>query len=86
MVRFEGPPDVRIDIIGPPAEPLPLSEGRANGLFGFKVGVGYQLRISNIPGRPNAELFPMIEVVGHLHRPEKIDPFKFPIRVAFHRG
>jgi uncharacterized repeat protein (TIGR01451 family) len=50
---------------------------------GLKVGVGYRLRLSNLPERPGVELFPVIEVVGHLHRPEGIDPGKFPIRVSF---
>ena len=49
----------------------------------MKVGVGYRLRLANLPERPGAELFPVIEVVGHLHRPEGIDPSRFPIRVTF---
>ena len=51
--------------------------------FGLKVGVGYRLRLANLPDRPGAELFPVIEVVGHLHRPDGIDPGRFPIRVVF---
>jgi uncharacterized repeat protein (TIGR01451 family) len=45
--------------------------------------VGYRLRIANIPERPERELFPVIDVVGHLHRPDGIDPGKYPIRVIF---
>jgi uncharacterized repeat protein (TIGR01451 family) len=39
--------------------------------------------MANLPERPGVELFPVIEVVGHLHRPEGIDPGKYPIRVIF---
>ena len=40
---------------------------------------------ANIPERPGRELYPVIEVVGHLHRPEGIDPGKYPIRVIFNQ-
>ena len=30
-----------------------------------------------------AELYPVVEIVGHLHRPEAIDPGKYPIRIVF---
>jgi hypothetical protein len=39
--------------------------------------------MANLPERPGVELFPVIEVVGHLHRPEGIDAGKYPIRVIF---
>jgi uncharacterized repeat protein (TIGR01451 family) len=45
--------------------------------------VGYRLRISGISERPGVEVFPVIEVVGHLHRPEGIPPTRYPIRVIF---
>ncbi len=83
VVRFQGPSGLKIDVLGPTPEPVPQGDGQGVATVGLKVGVGYKLRISNIPDRPEAELFPVIEVVGHLHRPAKIDPGKFPIRVAF---
>jgi uncharacterized repeat protein (TIGR01451 family) len=49
----------------------------------MRVGVGYRLPLTNLPERPGAELYPVIEVVGHLHRPPDIDPGRFPIRVIF---
>ena len=62
-----------------------MPQGDGGGLLtaGLKRGVGYRLRIANLPERPGVELFPVIEVVGHLHRPEGIDPGKYPIRVIF---
>ena len=56
----------------------------ASSPSGLKRGVGYRLRIANIPERPGVEVFPVVEVVGHLHRPEGIDPGKYPIRVDLH--
>jgi uncharacterized repeat protein (TIGR01451 family) len=50
---------------------------------GLQRGVGYRLRLANITERPGAEVFPVIEVVGHLHRPREIEPGKYPIRVVF---
>jgi len=62
---------------------VPQGDGKGLATVGLKVGVGYKLRVSNLPDRPGVELFPMIEVVGHLHRPAGIDPAKYPIRVVF---
>ena len=47
--------------------------------------MGYRLRITNIPERGRSELFPVIEIVGHLHRPDGVDPGKYPIRVVFNQ-
>jgi uncharacterized repeat protein (TIGR01451 family) len=65
--------------------PLPVSIGDGGGIatVGLGRGVGYRLHLWNITQRPGAELFPVIEVVGHLHRPREIDPGKYPIRVVF---
>jgi uncharacterized repeat protein (TIGR01451 family) len=83
VVRFQGPPDLAVEVIAP--TPTPVSTGDGQGILtvGLVRGVGYRLRIGGIPERPGAELFPVIEVVGHLHRPVGIDPGKYPIRVAF---
>lgn len=83
VVRFQGPEGVRVDILGPNPEPVPVGDGHGLATVGLKVGVGYRLRLSNLPNRTGAELYPVIEVVGHLHRPEGMDPGKFPIRVTF---
>jgi uncharacterized repeat protein (TIGR01451 family) len=83
IVRFQGPEGVMIDVLGPNPEPSPAGDGHGLATFGLKVGVPYRLRVHNLPGRPGAEIFPVIEVVGHLHRPKGIDPAKFPIRVEF---
>jgi uncharacterized repeat protein (TIGR01451 family) len=83
VVRFQGPAGVRVEVLGPASEPVPVGDGHGLLTVGLKVGVGYRLRLSNLSDRPGAELFPVIEVVGHLHRPDGIDPGKYPIRVTF---
>jgi uncharacterized repeat protein (TIGR01451 family) len=85
LVRFGGPEGIKVEVLGPQTEPIPLPTGDQGGVgtFGLRVGVGYQLRLSNLPDRPGAALYPMIEVVGHLHRPPGSDPTKFPLRVVF---
>jgi uncharacterized repeat protein (TIGR01451 family) len=83
VVRFQGPEGVVVEVLGPDPTPVPQGDGGGILTVGLKRGVGYRLRISDIPERPGAELFPVIEVVGHLHRPEGIDPGKYPIRVIF---
>ena len=83
VVRFRAPEGVKIEVLGPAPEPVPAGDGRGQATVGLKVGVGYRLRISEIPDRPGLELFPTVEAVGHLHRPASIDPGKFPIRINF---
>jgi uncharacterized repeat protein (TIGR01451 family) len=81
VVRFSGPPGMVIEVLGPQPEPVPVGNGHGLATYGLRVGTAYQLRVSNLPERPGAVLFPMIELVGHLHRPPGIDPAKYPIRV-----
>ncbi len=81
VVRFQVPEGSTIEVLGPSPTPVPHTEGPATLTVGLKRGVGYRLRLSNIPEREGVELFPVIEVVGHLHRPPGIDPAKYPIRV-----
>ncbi len=83
VVRFQGPEGVRVEVLAPNPEPVPVGDGHGLLTVGLKVGTAYRLRVSNLPDRPGAELFPVIEVVGHLHRPQGIDPGKYPIRVVF---
>jgi uncharacterized repeat protein (TIGR01451 family) len=83
IVRFHGPEGLRVEVLGPAPEAVPEGDGHGLATVGLKVGVGYRLRLTNLPERPGAELFPVIEVVGHLHRPADIDPARFPIRVMF---
>jgi len=82
VVRFQGPEGVTLEVLGPAPEPVPQGDGKGLATVGLKVGVGYRLRLASLPERPGVELFPVVEVVGHLHRPAAIDPAKFPIRVA----
>lgn len=86
VVRFQGPEGLAVEVLSPSPEPVPIGDGRGIATVGLRRGVGYRLRLSNIPYRPGAELFPVIEVVGHLHRPEGIDPGKYPIRVIFRQA
>ncbi|HLH28640.1 MAG TPA: hypothetical protein VKW77_06965, partial [Acidimicrobiales bacterium] len=72
-----------MEVLGPNPTPVPQGDGRGILTVGLRRGVGYQLRLAGIPERPGVEVFPVIDVVGHLHRPEGIDPGKYPIRVIF---
>ena len=83
VVRFQGPAGLQVQVLGPNPEPVPVGDGRGITTVGLKVGVPYRLRVWNLPEKPSAELYPVIEVVGHLHRPASIDPGKYPIRVVF---
>ena len=83
VVRFQGPEGAIVEVLGPAPTPVPQGDGGGIVTVGLKRGVGYRLRIANLPERPGVEVFPVIEVVGHLHRPEGIDPGKYPIRVIF---
>jgi uncharacterized repeat protein (TIGR01451 family) len=84
VVRFSGPPGLNLEVVAPGPLPIPVPADISPGLatVGLKMGTGYRLRLTNIPHRPNAELYPVVEIVGHLHRPEKIEPVKYPIRVV----
>jgi len=85
VVRFQGPPGLVVEVLAPTPAPVPIGDGGGIITVGLKRGLGYRLRIANIPERPGSELFPVIEVVGHLHRPEGVDPGKYPIRVVFNQ-
>jgi uncharacterized repeat protein (TIGR01451 family) len=86
VVRFQAPAGTLIEVLGPEAVPIASpANDTSNGMtVGLKVGVGYRLRVSNFPTRTGAVLYPVVEIVGHLHRPPGIDPAKFPIRIIFH--
>ncbi len=58
LVRFRVPEGVHVEILGPAPEPIALAEGRPQDILGLKVGVGYRLRIWDLPDRPGAELLP----------------------------
>jgi uncharacterized repeat protein (TIGR01451 family) len=85
VVRFSGPEGLRAEIVAPAPQPIPIPGSISTGLItaGLRMGTGYRLRLSNIPDRPGAELFPVVEVVGHLHRPSNIEPARYPIRIVF---
>ena len=83
VVRFHGPTGLTVEVLAPQPSPAPIGDGSGIATVGLKRGVGYRLRLSNITERPGVELFPVIEIVGHLHRPSEIDPAKYPIRVVF---
>jgi uncharacterized repeat protein (TIGR01451 family) len=85
VVRFQGPLGLTVEVLSPAPMPVPAGDGGGIITVGLKRGVGYRLRLSGIPERPGRELYPVIEIVGHLHRPEGIDPGKYPIRVVFNQ-
>src|SRR5262249_7010835 len=78
-----GPEGVNVEVLSPNPEPVSPGDGKGLLTVGMKVGVTYRLRLSNLPDKPEAELFPVIEILGHLHRPPGIDPAKYPVRVVF---
>jgi uncharacterized repeat protein (TIGR01451 family) len=83
IVRFQGPSGLSVEVLAPEPSPAPIGDGGGIATVGLQRGVGYRLRLSSITERPGVELFPVIEVVGHLHRPREIDPAKYPIRIVF---
>ncbi len=85
VVRFQGPPGLTVELLAPAPIPVPIGDGGGIITVGLERGVGYRLRVRGIAERPSAELYPVVEIVGHLHRPEGIDPGKYPIRVVFNQ-
>ena len=83
VVRFQGPAGVKVEVLGPSPEPAPAGDGQGLATFGLKVGLSYKLRVYDLPDRPGVELFPVVEILGHLHRPTGIDPAKYPVRIVF---
>ena len=85
VVRFSGPEGLNAELMAPVPETIAVAPTINPGLatVGLRMGTGYRLRLTNIPNRPTAELYPVVEVVGHLHRPDKVDPARYPIRVSF---
>ena len=83
VVRIQGPDGVAVSVIGPDPEPVSIGDGRGLATFGMRVGTSYYLRLSNLPNRPDAEIYPVVQLVGHLHRPTGIDPSRYPIRIQF---
>jgi uncharacterized repeat protein (TIGR01451 family) len=81
VVRFQVPGGTTVEVLGPTPTPVHHADHPGTLTVGLKRGVGYRVRIANIPEREGVELFPVIEVVGHLHRPDGVDPARYPIRV-----
>lgn len=81
VVRISGPEGVIVEVLGPETIPVPVGDGQGLATFGMRVGVAYQLKLSNLPNREGEELFPVVQLVGHLHRPPGIDPSRYPIRI-----
>jgi uncharacterized repeat protein (TIGR01451 family) len=83
VVRFQGPPGLNVEVLAPAPIPVPIGDGAGIITVGLRRGIGYRLRVTGIVERPLAELYPVVEIVGHLHRPEAIEPGKYPIRIVF---
>jgi uncharacterized repeat protein (TIGR01451 family) len=82
IVRFQGPSGVKVEVLGPAPEPVSLGDGQGIATFGLKVGLSYKLRVYDRPDRPGLEIYPVVDLVGHMHRPAGVDPAKYPIRIA----
>jgi uncharacterized repeat protein (TIGR01451 family) len=83
VVRFQGPEGMKVEVLGPAPEPVSLGDGKGLATFGMKVGLSYKLRVYDLPDRPGVEIYPVVDVVGHMHRPAGIDPAKYPVRIVF---
>ena len=82
VVRIQGPEGAKVEVLAPAPEPVPPGDGKGLATFGLKVGVSYKLRVYDLPDRPGVELYPVVDMVGHLHRPAGIDPAKYPVRIV----
>jgi uncharacterized repeat protein (TIGR01451 family) len=82
-VTFDGPEGVVVEVLGPAAEPVGVGEHPGLLTVGLRQGLGYRLKLSNLPNRPEKALYPVVEVVGHLHRPTGADPSRYPVRIVF---
>ena len=51
VVRFQGPPGLVVEVLAPAPTPVPIGDGGGIITVGLKRGVGYRLRITNIPER-----------------------------------
>ena len=86
VVRFQGPPGLNVEVLAPTPTPVPAGDGGGIITVGLKRGVGYRLRITNIPERPRQRA-----LSGHRDRRPSasartaIDPGKYPIRVVFNQ-
>jgi uncharacterized repeat protein (TIGR01451 family) len=56
-------------------------DGQGLATLGLKVGLTYHLKLTDLPNRPGVELYPTLQLIGHLHRPPDIDPARYPIRI-----
>ena len=86
VVRFQGPPGLTVEVLAPGPIPVPVGDGARNhhgrpqARSGVSASSSRNRRASRWPS-----YYPVVEVVGHLHRPEGIDPGKYPIRVVFNQ-
>jgi uncharacterized repeat protein (TIGR01451 family) len=74
FVRFNGPPGLKVTFFrdGTPHEyEIPVS-------VGLRPGYVYRVRVTGLPGRPNAALYPTIEVQGNLRLLPKYNASEHP--------
>jgi uncharacterized repeat protein (TIGR01451 family) len=81
VVRFQGPPGVIVEALGPQVQPVATVAGEGLATYLMQLGIGYHVRLANLPDRPDAVLHGVVELVGHLHRPPYVDPLQYPIRI-----
>jgi hypothetical protein len=76
-VEIVVPPEAAIEVFAA-GQFQPLGNGRV--VVGLMVGQVYRLRITGIPTRAGAEVFPSIDLVDRLYAPQGLE-LKFPISV-----
>ncbi len=81
LVAIQAPEGVVVEPITGGAELFAQPSTRSS-IYGLQVARGYLFRVTGIPNRPEAVLYPLIELVGHLHRPPHVNPLAYPIRVV----
>jgi uncharacterized repeat protein (TIGR01451 family) len=91
LAPIQGPPNllyVRLD--GPPGMQATFYQGLPTGhthatpcAVGLRPGYRYRIRLSGLPGRPQVNLFPTLEVCGCLQMPHGVRIADYPAPVTF---
>lgn len=54
-------------------------------MVGMRPGYVYRVKMNHIPGNPEAELYPTLEVRGSLQMPKVANPLNFPAPIRIHK-
>ncbi len=80
FVRVSGPEGMKANFYtGEPTS----RQAAAPAVIGVRPGYIYRIKLSNLPGRPNLNLYPTLEVRGSLRLLPSLHPQDFPAPVIF---